>query len=1534
MTIGKTRKGIAALAAVATLATGMVFSTGSAFAADGGVTTVTPNPWYQNGPFEGWGTSLAWFANATGNYGEPGSITTSSGDAKADAKALEYGKQLREQFYQSIFGKDGLNLNMARYNIGGGNASDVAYGYPFMRQGAAVPGTWKDDPDATGVYKDSSGNAVSTKQADREKLDEAFDPNDDSQYDFSKAKAQEWWVKRGAETGDITHWEAFANSAPYFMTNSGYATGSYNAADNNLKDATKFAQYLAKNAKHLEDTYGINVNTVEPMNESETNYWPTPTGLASDYAKGNDANAELINRYAQREYKDKDLSVTPYTTALKKPQEGMAISKAQQLPLINALNQALKDNNLGDDTVVSSTDASVQSQFVSSYNYWLKNDPSIVSEKKVGQYNVHSYGADTPRQVRDIAQGDSTKLSMSEVDGSWQSGGFNPYGFDNALGITGKISTDIYNLQSQDWTFWQVVEDLYNMQNGTKDSNGNTLNPAGENTNWGTVFIDFDCTVAGKDGKLYSQRRVDNNGGKTDGITPCKVLVNSKYNGVRAYTQFVHEGDKIIANNATGNTLTAESKDGKTQTVIHTNTSSKAQTFVIDLSKYGNIASNAAGTLYLTTASSDEDTAKGADYATPEVLNKTSNVKQAADSVKIDATAKTATVTIPARSIASIQLTGVTGVAKDAAAVEDGGTYQIVGKQSGKAVSSTASGDSALSLANLATNSDSAKKQAWKFTKIDMSGTARSTLNAYVIQNAEGKVLVSKNGTNALSDESLDEAKNDASARWIINTEDGVYWQLTNAAAKQSLDVNGSGTAAGTKIGLYNSSAGSNQMFSFRSTTPTGIKSANVQTAVGVVPTLPTTVTPYYSWGTGSAATVEWHAKNLADQVKTEGTYTITGTATNEFGTQFDVTATLYVGDLTVADPVSVTTLAGSTLDEVQSQVEQQTVYAHVKASDAIAIDNGKVTWNWDGIADKLAKAKAGDSVEVPGTVDLGNGKTAKTTLTVYLTSAVPVNVADTGSNLTVNVQQQQYSKGDNWKKLTDGDTAGEAWVTWGESGDAAKTPTATVNFGSTKREVSKATITYLSSTPASVKAEYTVDGTTWKQLGETVDNPSGTITFTTKDGKPVEATQVRIVNTVANGGYMNASEVEVYATPISGSVPACQVGTGTLNYWEWMKNNPSDSTMNSYVSKLCDGEKSPQKGWSTWKSSDLTADQQQAQLNPTATFTFDRTRTIKGVTVYYGKDGDAEKLPGKTIVEYQDANGDWQKLGETDNPSATTEITANQPVEAQAVRIQNPNKDGDAGNYIVVSEIEIDQVADAQAQPASDATLGDLRLDGETISGFNGSKDEYTVNLPVSAESNPKVQAFAKDTAAKVTVKQEGGEHGLGGKAVITITSADGTQTKTVTVNFNAATLTGLKLSGPTKTEYKLNERLDLDGLTVTAVYKAGDKTEEVPVKLDDPQLAISGFDASAAGKQTITVSYRGVSATFTVTVAGNPAQPTVKPSDDRNNAGTAGASGTNDASGNGLSATGSDTAAVAVLIAALVIVAGAMMALRRRRA
>ena len=97
-------KSLAAMVAAATLVGGGAFAVaGTAYAADNDAITVTPNPWYANS-FDGWGTSLAWFANATGSLGEESAITTNLGDDASKAKAVEYGKQLREQFYQSIFG--------------------------------------------------------------------------------------------------------------------------------------------------------------------------------------------------------------------------------------------------------------------------------------------------------------------------------------------------------------------------------------------------------------------------------------------------------------------------------------------------------------------------------------------------------------------------------------------------------------------------------------------------------------------------------------------------------------------------------------------------------------------------------------------------------------------------------------------------------------------------------------------------------------------------------------------------------------------------------------------------------------------------------------------------------------------------------------------------------------------------------------------------------------------------------------------------------------------------------------------------------------------------------------------------------------------------------------------------------------------------------------------------------------------------------------------------------------------------------------
>ena len=81
-------KSLAAMVAAATLVGGGAFAVaGTAYAADNDAITVTPNPWYANS-FDGWGTSLAWFANATGSLGEESAITTNLGDDASKAKAV------------------------------------------------------------------------------------------------------------------------------------------------------------------------------------------------------------------------------------------------------------------------------------------------------------------------------------------------------------------------------------------------------------------------------------------------------------------------------------------------------------------------------------------------------------------------------------------------------------------------------------------------------------------------------------------------------------------------------------------------------------------------------------------------------------------------------------------------------------------------------------------------------------------------------------------------------------------------------------------------------------------------------------------------------------------------------------------------------------------------------------------------------------------------------------------------------------------------------------------------------------------------------------------------------------------------------------------------------------------------------------------------------------------------------------------------------------------------------------------------------
>ena len=174
---------------------------------------------------EGWGVSLCWWANMCGKWS----------DESID-KIVDW-----------LVSPDGLNYNIFRYNIGGGDAP----GHTHMRSGkgirAEMPG-----------FKDSS----------------------DGPYIWTRDEAQRKIMLKIKEKRPDAIFEAFSNSPPYYMTKSGCSSGNSSGwivktSAENLDPSKyeEFAHYLVDVCKHYKDEYGIEFRTLEPFNEPNTNYW-------------------------------------------------------------------------------------------------------------------------------------------------------------------------------------------------------------------------------------------------------------------------------------------------------------------------------------------------------------------------------------------------------------------------------------------------------------------------------------------------------------------------------------------------------------------------------------------------------------------------------------------------------------------------------------------------------------------------------------------------------------------------------------------------------------------------------------------------------------------------------------------------------------------------------------------------------------------------------------------------------------------------------------------------------------------------------------------------------------------------------------------------------------------------------------------------------------------------------------------------------------------------------------------------------------
>ncbi|MCL1818929.1 MAG: bacterial Ig-like domain-containing protein, partial [Spirochaetaceae bacterium] len=102
---------------------------------------------------------------------------------------------------------------------------------------------------------------------------------------------------------------------------------------------------------------------------------------------------------------------------------------------------------------------------------------------------------------------------------------------------------------------------------------------------------------------------------------------------------------------------------------------------------------------------------------------------------------------------------------------------------------------------------------------------------------------------------------------------------------------------------------------------------------------------------------------------------------------------------------------------------------------------------------------------------------------------------------------------------------------------------------------------------------------------------------------------------------------------------------------------------------------------------------------------------------------------------------------------------------------------------------------------------------------------------------------------------------HATGSEQVEVKAGQDNYVEVTMSWNMNVVEIT--VESGPTKTTYHVGEPLNLTGLTVKADYNDG-SSGYVAITMEN----IIDYDSSTAGSKTVTVSYGGKTATFTVTV------------------------------------------------------------------
>jgi hypothetical protein len=685
---------------------------------------------------------------------------------------------------------------------------------------------------------------------------------------------------------------------------------------------------------------------------------------------------------------------------------------------------------------------------------WNAYDSS--ARAAVDQLNVHTYGTGMRTSARDSAKAADRPFWMSEVEGTWGTG-TDFTGMEPGLGIATRVVEDIRELEPSAWVLWQPIED--------------SIPQAQAGKNWGSIHVPFNCTAE-------------------DTLETCPVKANTKFHTLRNFTHHIRPGDHFVKADDPSS-VAAVRKSGRGATVVHVNNGTTARAVTLDLSKFRRVTRGATVTPVVTSA--DGALVRG----TP-----------------VKAEDGSATVTVPAKSVTTLLVDGVSGTAKDAALVRPGHVYRLQGTQSAKSLAPSAEGNGVV----VRTADPAAKSQLWSVKQLTRGDSNRER---YALVNAaDGRRLAVRD------DEAVLEDRDTPAAQWIMSTTGDGTWTFVNAATGRLLDVVGQSTADGARVSAHLPTSQANQRWGVTDETVLRTQPAKAFTVPGRAPELPGTVTPVFRDGARGALPVQWTLPS-GSRWRKPGTVRVQGRATDALGRTVPAEAVVTVDTIASTLPARAKTYTGGRPDLPATVTG---VGRHGGTAEL------PVTWDTapDGAFDDTGVVTLRGTARVPGS------DTAAATVRVQVTAPKETNSArDEGVTVGATYTESGYSA----DGLRNGTTSEKAWSNW-KSG--TKNPSDTITFTLPAARDLTRVVTHFHrdgsnlSFAESLKVQVRSADGTWSDASDQVAvGTEGTPVADVAVRAAGPATGVRVVMKARPGGYITLGEIEVHAKAPGASADA-----------------------------------------------------------------------------------------------------------------------------------------------------------------------------------------------------------------------------------------------------------------------------------------------------------------------------------------------------------------------------------------------------------